>query len=665
MRINFLISITRKVFLIVVLTMMSFSAFSQEKDEGASQHIEKETQVKCVLIGTQCLASGERMIDGEKVYRECWDVKNHYDCFTDEIIKDTCQGIASTPGCFLKTSVCLVKDPDGNCQQEERIYVCGSLLFLSNVIGEGEEGKGGGKRWEKGGEKEEKKGEKKREREEEFLNTEYTITRDELDTRECDPHELNENCEVIENKCVDPAEKRNINGKDIYKDCWRYEKKYVCKTGSFISDCQEFKKREGLKKGGCQFIGERCLSRQDDSTSEDSYLRQAKSWLKRKVRTGECYHTEKKYYCEEGAESAENAESKGAEIEGQNGQNEQKKQKKQKEQREEEGRGAVFRCGSVQYCIEGRDEEGQVTKTCDKLKRPQNKNLGKAVMYLNILKQAKNELVDQFCSPDNKGSCKLFTGYRRKCKKDPLGARNCCSHDQGWLEKLNFLGCGENEKLLATQHKKGFCHYVDSYCSKKTPKPFSVCLEKKQGYCCFKSKLSKLIQEQGRIQLGLGWGDGEDPECRALTIDEFQRLDFSKLDLREVLGEIEAKVTQRTLGLKEQNQAKGKIEETVKFLKEKRISFIDQNNIRMTKEVEEENILDSYPKEERNKERNKGDIGSRMSVERNERNEILKEEITDQDQETSREKQQVEQRILNRLEGEDREIQEIEMGDEE
>ncbi|MDR0233572.1 MAG: conjugal transfer protein TraN, partial [Zoogloeaceae bacterium] len=37
----------------------------------------------------------------------------------------------------------------------------------------------------------------------------------------------------------------------------------------------------------------------------------------------------------------------------------------------------------------------------------------------------------------------------------------------------------------------------------------NVCTEaaaKRDGYCCFPSKLARIIQEQGRTQLGKPWG---------------------------------------------------------------------------------------------------------------------------------------------------------------
>ncbi|WP_335283253.1 hypothetical protein [Citrobacter freundii] len=43
--------------------------------------------------------------------------------------------------------------------------------------------------------------------------------------------------------------------------------------------------------------------------------------------------------------------------------------------------------------------------------------------------------------------------------------------------------------------------------------------------------------------LGIGWGDKKNPDCRALTLEEFGRIDFNKIDLSEWIGSLyEAKL---------------------------------------------------------------------------------------------------------------------------
>ena len=52
------------------------------------------------------------------------------------------------------------------------------------------------------------------------------------------------------------------------------------------------------------------------------------------------------------------------------------------------------------------------------------------------------------------------------------------------------------------------------------------------------------MHEQGRPQLQgdiSSWGDPENPNCRGFTPEEFQMLDFSRMDLSEWYEDIETK----------------------------------------------------------------------------------------------------------------------------
>lgn len=113
---------------------------------------------------------------------------------------------------------------------------------------------------------------------------------------------------------------------------------------------------------------------------------------------------------------------------------------------------------------------------------------------------------------------------------------------------INFMievllqGCDQEDMETGMLRGSGMCHEVGSYC---TAKFLGICLQKARGHCCFNTKLGRIIQEQGRPQLksfnGVGWGTPKAPYCRGLTPDEFQALDFSKMDLSEYYADIEAR----------------------------------------------------------------------------------------------------------------------------
>ena len=97
-------------------------------------------------------------------------------------------------------------------------------------------------------------------------------------------------------------------------------------------------------------------------------------------------------------------------------------------------------------------------------------------------------------------------------------------------------GCSERDVITAAYRENGLCHYVGKKCVKKIP--LIGCVQKAKIYCCFNSVLARIIHEQGRPQLdtfGLdgGWGTADEPYCRGFRPEEFQMIDFSRIDFSE------------------------------------------------------------------------------------------------------------------------------------
>ncbi|PTR12610.1 MULTISPECIES: conjugal transfer protein TraN [unclassified Novosphingobium] len=106
---------------------------------------------------------------------------------------------------------------------------------------------------------------------------------------------------------------------------------------------------------------------------------------------------------------------------------------------------------------------------------------------------------------------------------------------------IEFLlsGCDSQDMEAGILRGSGMCHEVGSYCSSSI---LGICIQKSVGNCCFNTKLGRIIQEQGRPQLksfnAVGWGTPKAPYCRGFTPEEFQALDFSKMDLSEYYSDI-------------------------------------------------------------------------------------------------------------------------------
>jgi hypothetical protein len=60
-----------------------------------------------------------------------------------------------------------------------------------------------------------------------------------------------------------------------------------------------------------------------------------------------------------------------------------------------------------------------------------------------------------------------------------------------------------------------------------------VCVTRERRWCVFGSKLGRIFQEQGRAQLGIGWGS-----CRGLTVAEIEAVNFDALDLGEFTADL-------------------------------------------------------------------------------------------------------------------------------
>ncbi|WP_028842915.1 conjugal transfer protein TraN [Thermodesulfovibrio yellowstonii] len=107
--------------------------------------------------------------------------------------------------------------------------------------------------------------------------------------------------------------------------------------------------------------------------------------------------------------------------------------------------------------------------------------------------------------------------------------------------------CDKQDIQTSTFRESGYCHEVGEYCVKKWP--LVGCVQKAISHCCFNSKLARIIHEQGRPQLnsfgpGGGWGDPKSPNCRGLLPEEFQAMDFNKIDLSEYLEDIQRNIRQ-------------------------------------------------------------------------------------------------------------------------
>ncbi|MBI4294465.1 MAG: conjugal transfer protein TraN [Betaproteobacteria bacterium] len=343
--------------------------------------------------------------------------------------------------------------------------------------------------------------------------------------------------------CVDGPGTRNINGLDVYRDCWRYEAKFSCQTANYADDCQPLVDR------GCSQIGSACV---------DTDAR------------GACMLYEQTWQCRVSSGSTS----------------------------------TITNCGSQQFCLDGRcfntaytpdpdfarvvagleaqREAGKyvdpnslvVFKGYDNRCRKKLFGLvncckgggsdGSLFSNLNLMLGAGGQVAGAIGSsytydalftadaPDMviAGFEALFgAGGGSSALAGLVAGDISVSSFVGalvpgpWtiailaIQLSGLLSCEQAEQILAMKRDNRLCHGVGSYCSSRVP-IIRVCIETTETYCCFNSRLSRILNEQGRAQLGKGWGGAESPDCSGFTIAQLQALDFSRMNLAEFYAEI-------------------------------------------------------------------------------------------------------------------------------
>lgn len=160
-----------------------------------------------------------------------------------------------------------------------------------------------------------------------------------------------------------------------------------------------------------------------------------------------------------------------------------------------------------------------------------NTSFSEVVTKLKVFDEIKKELENSSYADVTR--IPIFSGKKSQCSKSVQEELlyDCCFSFHGLANELKLSKCTTEELTLAEMKEKGLCHYIGSYDEKFLNFWTS---RKEHVFCCFPSKLGRVLQENARDQLALAWGTAEKPDCRGLTQEELQKVDFAKLDLSEV-----------------------------------------------------------------------------------------------------------------------------------
>jgi len=183
-------------------------------------------------------------------------------------------------------------------------------------------------------------------------------------------------------------------------------------------------------------------------------------------------------------------------------------------------------CGTLSTCVQGQ---------CFSTSASPSNDFASSVAQLAALAAAG-------ASYGNNG-VSIFSGTLEHCNNAALGAKNCCAapNGAGWGNSI-VKGCSASAQTLVKGRAGARNHFVGTICASRDP-IFNSCLRTQDWACVFSGKLPRIIQEQGRPQLNIPWGSGQNADCRGLTPSELQRLDFGKMDLSEFYNDIMTKMT--------------------------------------------------------------------------------------------------------------------------
>lgn len=156
-----------------------------------------------------------------------------------------------------------------------------------------------------------------------------------------------------------------------------------------------------------------------------------------------------------------------------------------------------------------------------------NVDFGPAVTTLSVFSDLESSLEED--KSDLYEKAEIFKGETFKCQKSFVGdVFDCCRKMEGIAVNVKLANCSSEEKSLAEKRNEGKCHFVGS-------QKVKLGTVSEHVYCCFPTKLARIVQEQGRKQLSIKWGSAEHPKCHGLKLAELQSIDFNKIDFSEIV----------------------------------------------------------------------------------------------------------------------------------
>lgn len=495
---------------------------------------------ECRKLQEVCVEPKEtRLISGVPITRDCWRYESTYECLKPNSVDYCAPLVQAAPVCYQTSSTCSETAFNGTCIRETKTFRCDQLADGGTINQPGNTVK---------------------------LDDSYIFVDKEPDMRACKvqespgdkPPELNKRCTLAEKVCTSGPETRMIDGLPVYRECWSWDYKYACLGDDWHEQyCEELK-----QDPACTFVETRCVDWDNPrgcTLKEDRYscITQAGS-----VQTDQDCST--KSACVNGVcwetGSSPDEDFANAVI------------------AQEVGRQAgnyktldfkLF-SGTPESCREG---WGGLKQCCDESPGGQSNNsilmsagiqaatmVGKEAMNVGS-KWVYDFMIEEFAKHgyESMAGAAWANGFQPTSFETSFelygfgwtsGAPASGATQLGngfYFDPTSFaisvaiavitelMSCEPEEQQLGMHRADGLSHYVGSYCSKKV---LGGCVQRSQSYCTYNSKLAKIINVQGRAQLGMSFGDPKSPDCSGFTVETFKNIDFSKIDMSEFVDDI-------------------------------------------------------------------------------------------------------------------------------
>lgn len=483
--------------------------------EAAVEDARKEG-LSCTTESKTCVKKGGKVtIDGVTVTLPCAEYEVKMICTAEG--KNGCaalEALERDKTCRREGEVvCIKKNPDGSCREQKTTFVCGE------GVSEGKPPQGG-----------------------DFVDSGDTSTVEPVDT--CGDYKKDPSCTLSNSVCTEGPGIKYVNGKPVYKDCWQSTDTYVCQALG-ENECAAFEKDPSctLQSSGCPEGEAKCerpvnvyVCEKEGSETVIGETCQGEACI-----AGICTPVDSDAN-DDFADAVVGFEiGRQGSIYG-------------------DVTGNRFFQGHLSTC---KDRVG-ATSCCRTEEVSGTSNAGGFSIWLSFGLRAGWEAVKYVGSPyvydilsysdSTKWLLNKLYGSAASGVYNPSfswwGVSVSYSAAEGFafdFSPAGFLAtalahfyagyrsCDAEDQQTALQRGERLCHYAGTVCEKKAA---GKCITTRQKYVCFNSRLARILNEQGRPQLGRGWGTPVNPDVRGFTQEELELLDFTQMDLQEFVRDV-------------------------------------------------------------------------------------------------------------------------------